>query len=96
MSDPVVQQSKKNKKKNKNKQSEEQEGGKVATTSKGDLDLFSKFSQLIGQEQNVDFTSFDKHVEEVNAEITSVKTILSDINSGKFEHIPEEEKRGSQ
>jgi hypothetical protein len=96
MTDTASQQSKKQKKKNKNRQSESHEEGKATVTSKEDLDLFSKFSKLLGQEQNVDFGDFDKHVVEVQKEIEGVQHVLDDINSETFKLIPEEEKKGSQ
>lgn len=95
---PVETKSKKNKKNKKDKGEKHthencsHEGHSHDHSHAPETDFMEKFSKLLGQDSNVDFTNFDKNVETIRTEISGIRAVLEDINTGKFQLIPDEEK----
>jgi hypothetical protein len=104
---PVDTKSKKSKKnKNKNKEEKHEHGehchhdhdhsAHAKPTLPAGGDFMSAFSKIFGQETNVDFSNFDTHTEAIRSEITTIRAVLEDINTGKFNLISEPEKESNQ
>lgn len=96
---PHDNKSKKNKKAKKAKEEHHEhgehcnhEGHSHAQAPAPETDFMAKFSKLLGGDTNIDFGNFDNHITDIKAEITGIRAVLDDINSGKFNLIPEPEK----
>lgn len=105
MSEPIANpetKSKKNKNKNKNKNKESEAGANPASGllsslsalgSLGNLDIFSKFNEMLNLDKEVNFDKFNTYQESIKQEIQSIRGILHDISAGKLDNFPLEDKK---